>query len=86
MRLMLVLMISTCGILVESDDTFSEEHSLHQPFVMDFSEVTPPDELSDPISDESFPDLAPNSPISSLSSLFPIFPPSIDLLSLLYGV
>jgi len=45
-------------ILVELDDTFSEEHSLEEPSIAEFSEVSPHIELHDPISDESSLDLA----------------------------
>jgi len=45
---------------------------------MDFSEVIPPDELSDPISNEATLDLAPTTHISSLSSPLPIFLVSLD--------
>jgi len=38
-----------CGIFVESDDTFYEEHSLGEPLVVEFSEVTPHVELDDPL-------------------------------------
>ena len=41
------------------------------PFDMEFSEVMPLDELSDLISVESTPDLAPSPPISPLSSPLP---------------
>lgn len=68
-----------CGILVESEGTFSDEHSLDEPSVRNFSEVTPLDELSDPFFDESSLDLAPTPPISSLSSPVPILLPSLDL-------
>ena len=62
-----------CGTLVESEDTFTKEHSLDEPFDVEFSEVSPHMELDDPISDESFPDLAPSSPILPLSFPFPFF-------------
>ena len=42
--------------------------------LLDFSEVTPPDELSDPISVESTLELSPFLPISSLLLLSPFFP------------
>jgi len=43
LRVMLVLMISMT-YLVELEDTFSKVHSLGEPFVVDFSEVTPLEE------------------------------------------
>jgi len=67
-----------CGLLVESKDTFFEEHSLDEPFDVEFSEVLPHMGLDDPISDESTLDLAPSPPIPSFSSPFPIFLPSLD--------
>ena len=70
-------------ILVELDDTFSEEHSFDEPSKVDFSEITPHIDLSDPISAESFPTLASTSPISSLFSSFPILLPSLGPLILL---
>jgi len=69
-----------CGILVESEDTFSEEHSLDEPYV-EFSEVSPHIELNNLISDQSFPDIAPPSPFSPLPSPLPIFLPSLDPLA-----
>lgn len=65
--------VDQCGTLVESEDVFSEEHSLNKPYVVDFSEVTPPDEPSDLVFDECTPDLAPIPPISPLSSPLPLF-------------
>ena len=62
-----------CVILVESDDTFSYEYSLDKLSIVDFSEVTPHDELIDPISNESTLDLFPTPPISPLSSPSPFF-------------
>jgi len=62
-----------CGTIVDLEDTFSEEHSLDEPYVVDFSEVTPPDELSDPFSNESHPNLGPGPPISSFFSPLPFF-------------
>ena len=51
-----------------SEDTFSEVHSLDEPSDVEFREVTPPDELDDPISIESSLELAPIPSISPLSS------------------
>ena len=51
-----------CSTFVKSCDTLIEEHSFDEPFVVEFSDVTPL-ELIDPISDEPTPDLAPNPPI-----------------------
>ena len=45
---------------------------------MDFSEITPPEELLDPIHVESFLDLAPIPPITPLSSSLPIFVSSLN--------
>jgi len=59
-------------------DANSEEHSLDEPSNVDFSEVTPPDELNDPFSDESHPDLGPAPPMTPLSSPLPLFLPSLD--------
>ena len=67
-----------CGILVESEDTFSEEHSFDEPSDMEFSEVTPHIKLNDSIFVESTLDLAPTPSISSLSSPLPFFLPSLD--------
>jgi len=67
-----------CGTLVESEDTFTKEHSLDEPFDVEFSEVSPHMELDDPISDESFPNLAPTLPILPLSSPLSIFLPFLD--------
>ena len=65
-------------ILVELDDTFSEEHSLEEPSIAEFSEVSPHIELHDPISDESSLELAPTLVLSSLASPLPILHPSLD--------
>ena len=69
---------SECGILVELEDIFLEEHYLDEPSILDFSELTPPDQLIDLISDESSPDLAPIPPISPRSSPLPTFPLSLE--------
>jgi len=45
---------------------------------VDFSEITPPEELLDPIHVESFLDLAPIPPITPLSSSLPIFVSSLN--------
>ena len=45
--------------LVESKDTFSEEHSLDELFDVEFSDIAPLDELSEPISKSSI-DLDPS--------------------------
>ena len=42
-----------CGILVELEDTFTGEHSLDEPFDVEFSEVSPQMELDGPISNVS---------------------------------
>ena len=55
-----------------------EERYLDEPSNVDFSEVTPSDELIDPIFVESTLNLAPIPPISSLSSSLPILLPSLD--------
>ena len=68
-----------CGIFVESDDTFTEDHSLNKPFDGDFIEVKPPEELIDLMSVESSLDLAPTPPISPLSPSLSILHPSVDL-------
>lgn len=38
-----------CGIRVEPKDTFIEDHSIEESYVVEFSVVTPPMELVDPI-------------------------------------
>ena len=58
-----------CCIFVESDDIFSDEHSLEESYVMELSEVTSPMELIDPIQVESSLNLALSPPISLPSSL-----------------
>ena len=65
-------------ISVESEDTFFEEHSFDEHFDVDFSEIKPHKELSDPIYVESFHALAATPPISSLSSSFPVVLPSLE--------
>ena len=69
---------SQCGILVESEDTFSKEHPLYEPCDVEFSEVSPYIELIDPFSDECSSNLVPAPPISSLSSSLPNLPSSLD--------
>lgn len=68
-----------CGTLVESEDTFFEEHSLGESPIVEVSEVTLPVELSDPIFVESSSNLAPIPRILSLSSPLSIFLPSLNL-------
>jgi len=53
---------SQCSILVESQDTFSGEHSLNEPTYVDFRKVSPHIELIDPLSDESSSNLDPPLP------------------------
>lgn len=67
-----------CAIIVELEDTFSDEHSLDEPCIMDFSAVTPPNELIHPIYVQTSVEFAPILPISSLSSSLPILLPSLD--------
>jgi len=55
-------------ILVQLEDTFTKERSIDEPFVVEFSEVTP--ELSDPIHAKFLLDLAPSFPF------YPFLPPS----------
>ena len=57
---------------------FYEEHSLNEPAVVDFSEITPPEDFIDSIRMESSFDLAPTSPISPVSSSFSIIQFSLD--------
>ena len=68
---------SQYGILVELEDTFSEEQSFDESSDVEFSDVTPPDVLRDPISFESYLNLALTPPTSSSSSRLPIFLPSL---------
>lgn len=72
------------GIIFESEDTFIEEHSLQEPYVVEFNEVTPPEELIDPISIEFSPNLAPTPPIPSLLSSLPTLPYSLDHLEAIF--
>ena len=58
-----------CGIFVELEDTFSEDHSLEEPYLVELSEVTPPMKVVDSTHAESSLDLAPTPPISSPSLL-----------------
>jgi len=67
------------GTIVKPKDTFSGEHSLYKPYVVEFSEVTPHIKLINPLSDESSLDLGPAPLILSLSSALPPFLPSLDL-------
>jgi len=48
-----------CCIFIESDDTFSKEHSFDEPYIVETSEVMPPVEVVGLIHVESFLDLTP---------------------------
>jgi len=67
-----------CGMLVESEDTFSDEHSFDEPSDMEFSGISPYIELINPFCFESSPNLAPTPPISPISSPLPLFLPCLD--------
>ena len=73
-----VISDNQCGILVESHDTFSKEHSFDEPSVVEFSEVTHYVELTDLISDEFSLNLAPTYPVSPISFSLPFLLPSLD--------
>ena len=63
-----------CGKFVKSEDTVIDGPSFDESSILEFSEVTPPQELTDLIHMESSFDLAPTPSISPflLPSLFPL--------------